>query len=187
MRFSSEGQSIFLIWKRLFFTNTKVPRNVESLKRIFDKGLGGFSTVTLFWLTPTKKPCNSTLQGFSTRGGTWTRTPQRAQDFKSGVSTNSTPRASSDLSYFVWKNSAFWRLFWAGDGIPTRDPNLGKVVLYQLSYSRLYFYYTTFDYAAGDKFINILWFFSREWHNISHKLAIIWAYNWLFLFDIWHK
>ena len=27
---------------------------------------------------------------FSTQGGTWTRTPQRAQDFKSGVSTNST-------------------------------------------------------------------------------------------------
>ena len=24
----------------------------------------------------------------------------------------------------------------AGDGIRTRDPNLGKVVLYQLSYSR---------------------------------------------------
>ncbi len=27
-------------------------------------------------------------------------------------------------------------LYGAGDGIRTRDPNLGKVVLYQLSYSR---------------------------------------------------
>ena len=27
----------------------------------------------------------------------------------------------------------------AGDEIRTRDPNLGKVVLYQLSYSRLFF------------------------------------------------
>ena len=31
--------------------------------------------------------------GFCTRGGTWTRTPKRAQDFKSGVSTDSTTRA----------------------------------------------------------------------------------------------
>ena len=29
-------------------------------------------------------------KALSTQGGTWTRTPQRAQDFKSGVSTNST-------------------------------------------------------------------------------------------------
>ena len=41
-----------------------------------------------------KTPDNQTIKrGFSTRGGTWTRTPQRAQDFKSGVSTNSTTRA----------------------------------------------------------------------------------------------
>ncbi len=28
-------------------------------------------------------------------------------------------------------------LYGAGDGIRTRDPNLGKVVLYQLSYTRI--------------------------------------------------
>ncbi len=28
-------------------------------------------------------------------------------------------------------------LFGAGDGIRTRDPDLGKVVLYQLSYTRI--------------------------------------------------
>ena len=45
-----------------------------------------------------------------------------------------------------------------------------------------YFNDITFVYVMGDKFINILWFFSRERHNISHPLTIIWAYNWLFLF-----
>ena len=61
-----------------------------------------------------KKP--SFYGGFCTRGGTWTRTPQRAQDFKSGVSTNSTTRA------YDW--------YRAKDGIWTRDPHLGKVMLY---------------------------------------------------------
>ena len=55
-----------------------------------------------------------------TPGGTWTRTPKEAQDFKSCVSTSSTTRA--------WNG--------AKNGIRTRDPNLGKVVLYQLSYFR---------------------------------------------------
>ena len=44
----------------------------------------------------------------------------RSQDFKSCVSTNSTTRAKR-----------------AKDGSRTRDLNLGKVALYQLSYFRL--------------------------------------------------
>ena len=57
---------------------------------------------------------------WSTSDGTWTRTSLRTQDFKSCVSTNSTTKAK-------------WR---AKNGIRTRDPDLGKVVLYQLSYFR---------------------------------------------------
>ena|GEM_PF-5923313 len=34
----------------------------------------------------------------------------------------------------------------AGDGIRTRDPDLGKVVLYQLSYSRIVFQ-SAYDYS----------------------------------------
>ncbi len=49
-----------------------------------------------------------------------TYTPERALPSESSVSTNSTTRA-------------FRR---AKDGARTRDPNLGKVVLYQLSYFR---------------------------------------------------
>ena len=49
--------------------------------------------------------------------------PQWPQDFKSCVSTSSTTRASS-----------FER---AKNGTRTRDPDLGKVVLYQLSYFRI--------------------------------------------------
>ena len=46
--------------------------------------------------------------------------PQWPQDFKSCVSTDSTTRASG-----------------AKNGTRTRDPNLGKVMLYQLSYFRI--------------------------------------------------
>ena len=52
------------------------------------------------------------------------------QDFKSGVSTNSTTGA-------LTKNPPALEGLRAKDGIRTRDPNLGKVVLYQLSYSRV--------------------------------------------------
>ena len=50
--------------------------------------------------------------------------PQWPQDFKSCVSTDSTTRASSVER--------------AKNGTRTRDPDLGKVVLYQLSYFRVY-------------------------------------------------
>ena len=49
--------------------------------------------------------------------------PQWPQDFKSCVSTDSTTRASSVER--------------AKNGTRTRDPDLGKVVLYQLSYFRV--------------------------------------------------
>ncbi len=117
------------------------------------------------------------MWSFSTRGGTWTRTPQRAQDFKSGVSTNSTTRA------FVLKRTVEVE---RETGFEPATPTLAR--LCSTNWATLaYFNVTTFVYVAGDKFINILWYFSREWHNISHKLAIIWAYNWLFLFDLWHN
>ena len=35
-------------------------------------------------------------------------------------------------------NSATWTLLWAKNGTRTRDPDLGKVVLYQLSYFRIF-------------------------------------------------
>ncbi len=64
--------------------------------------------------------------------------PQWPLDFKSNVSTNSTTQA------FVSKKKS--RPEYHGSGIPgagngtrTRDPDLGKVVLYQLSYSRASF------------------------------------------------
>ena len=51
--------------------------------------------------------------------------PQWPKDFKSFVSTDSTIRASLSLKRR------------AEDGTRTRDPNLGKVMLYQLSYFRV--------------------------------------------------
>ena len=68
--------------------------------------------------------------------------PQRTQDFKSCVSTNSTIRAYllfNKKSTKQVKKKAFnnMKAFRAKDEIRTRDPDLGKVVLYQLSYFRL--------------------------------------------------
>ena len=56
------------------------------------------------------------------------------RDFKSLASTGFATRADED-------EPACWptltpRRYEAGNGTRTRDPNLGKVVLYQLSYSR---------------------------------------------------
>ncbi len=51
--------------------------------------------------------------------------PQWPKDFKSFVSTDSTIRASPPRGER------------AEDGTRTRDPNLGKVMLYQLSYFRI--------------------------------------------------
>jgi hypothetical protein len=42
------------------------------------------------------------------------------------------------LSLFTDYCSPFTAFYGAGNGIRTRDPNLGKVVLYQLSYSRIF-------------------------------------------------
>jgi hypothetical protein len=56
------------------------------------------------------------------------------QDFKSCVSTNSTTRA-------IKKNPSAngGRIFGAEDRARTGHPDLGKVVLYQMSYFRLFF------------------------------------------------
>ena len=62
--------------------------------------------------------------------------PQWSLDFKSNVSTNSTTRAT----LFQRKNPDPITIGFgirAGNGTRTRDPDLGKVVLYQLSYSRV--------------------------------------------------
>jgi hypothetical protein len=49
--------------------------------------------------------------------------------------------AAAFLALFAWYRLTAlppYRLPWrAGNGTRTRDPNLGKVVLYQLSYSRV--------------------------------------------------
>ncbi len=60
----------------------------------------------------------------------------RSQDFKSRASASfatpaRTTTANGELSLPVRSSKCK-----AGDGTRTRDPNLGKVVLYQLSYSR---------------------------------------------------
>ena len=56
------------------------------------------------------------------------------RDFKSLASTNFATRADEDAPTLRAKPTP--RRNEAGNGTRTRDPNLGKVVLYQLSYSR---------------------------------------------------
>ena len=57
--------------------------------------------------------------------------PQWPGDFKSPVSTNSTIRASrTPKCILLFIERSDFRSYGAGDGIRTRDPNLGKVVLY---------------------------------------------------------
>ena len=41
-----------------------------------------------------------------------------------------------DLTTLEWTRALVMRIHGAGDGIRTRDIDLGKVALYQLSYSR---------------------------------------------------
>lgn len=60
----------------------------------------------------------------------------RTQDFKSCVSTNSTIPAEKKKPLFLFR-IPMTLYFRAKDETRTRDPNLGKVVLYQLSYFRL--------------------------------------------------
>ena len=82
--------------------------------------------------------------------------PQRTQDFKSCVSTNSTIRACWFLekrNTKQVKKKAFNSLkaFGAKDEIRTRDPDLGKVVLYQLSYFRMDWNYDLFNAGMSNK------------------------------------
>ena len=70
--------------------------------------------------------------------------PQWPQDFKSCVSTSSTTRAKivRTLKLKVQSLNKLWTLcFGAKDETRTRDPNLGKVMLYQLSYFRILFWW----------------------------------------------
>ena len=48
--------------------------------------------------------------------------------------SHATGVAIASMSPAPWTSAPFRR---AGNGTRTRDPNLGKVVLYQLSYSRV--------------------------------------------------
>jgi hypothetical protein len=57
------------------------------------------------------------------------------QDFKSCVSTNSTTRVDR---FFSKKNPDFVGTVGAEDRARTGHPDLGKVVLYQMSYFRMY-------------------------------------------------
>jgi hypothetical protein len=74
----------------------------------------------------TKKP--EFLQAFVPGAGLEPARPKRTQDFKSCVSTSSTTPA---------KIVNWYKIKRAGDGVRTRDLDLGKVALYQLSYSRI--------------------------------------------------
>ncbi len=60
-----------------------------------------------------------------------------SQDFKSCVSTDSTTRAKGVKKIPI----SLDRDHRAGNETRTRDPNLGKVMLYQLSYSRLFYFW----------------------------------------------
>jgi hypothetical protein len=63
--------------------------------------------------------------------------PCGEQDFKSGVSTNSTIRVSSKQKIQTASNLEI--LYGAEDRARTGHPDLGKVVLYQMSYFRMFF------------------------------------------------
>jgi len=87
-----------------------------------------------------------------TRSGTRTRTPLREGAFKAPASTGFAIRATENAKgaaparSLVQPHRLIVQLVRpypivvqqrAGNGTRTRDPNLGKVVLYQLSYSRM--------------------------------------------------
>ena len=61
------------------------------------------------------------------------------------ASTNSATWASSALQFLVCSING------AENGTRTRDPNLGKVVLYQLSYFRIFYYLYTLFRSSSDK------------------------------------
>ncbi len=59
-----------------------------------------------------------------------------------------------NLEFGIWNlEFGIWNLeFGAGNEIRTRDPNLGKVVLYQLSYSRLILNYLSNQHVMNKMF-----------------------------------
>ena len=90
------------------------------------------------------------------------------QDFKSCVSTYSTTRASfcrfpnffknpveikNSIFQFIQKNLSFAERFCRAENeTRTRDPNLGKVMLYQLSYFRVWDCKSNKIFASSKKF-----------------------------------
>ncbi len=86
---------------------------------------------------------------------TWVR---RRQSVKSEPQTVKIEKSDSSFSKptRLLDHLLFTEFYGAGNGIRTRDPNLGKVVLYQLSYSRIltrrhHKFDRTFNFATGNK------------------------------------
>ena len=55
----------------------------------------------------------------------------------------------SDAVHKIKKLPNYWKFFRATDGVRTRDPDLGKVVLYQLSHCRI----SMFLYSVSEQYI----------------------------------
>ena len=91
------------------------------------------------YLKSFKNKKSPALAELRTRGGTWTRTDITAHRILSPaclpIPPPGRPKKVSTVLIPCLER-------WARDEIRTRDPNLGKVVLYQLSYSRISYRFT---------------------------------------------
>ena len=73
---------------------------------------------------------------------------------------------------FVFKKLSGFKINGAENGTRTRDPHLGKVVLYQLSYFRLYFKpHIWLESYFDDSFLHCLVFKEHPPTVASHKSA----------------
>ena len=82
--------------------------------------------------------------------------PKWAQDFKSGASTYSATQALNPFT----KNPDLLSGLWAENETRTRDPDLGKVVLYQLSSFRVVWWCKDTHFLITRKyFFNFFYFF----------------------------
>ena len=95
-----------------------------SLDGAYSWGMGNKNTRLLI---------SSLVSDFVPEAGIEPARPKWAQDFKSGASTYSATQA---LILSLQKFPTFIGI-WAENETRTRDPDLGKVVLYQLSYFRV--------------------------------------------------
>ena len=87
-----------------------------------------------FGMNSKKKPCSIELQGFCTRSGGRTRTAITGHRI---LSPACLPIPPSEQPFKKKPPATDERKKRARNETRTRDPNLGKVVLYQLSYSRI--------------------------------------------------